>query len=87
MDKYQVGTIFQLYENNEQLYLIVSNVELESGIYLLVVPIDNEEKNTKVEYAKAILLKVNKETDEITIETDKDITSEVIEKTLEQMNK
>ena len=86
MDKYKVGTIFQLYENDEKNYLIVSNVELEKGIYLLVVPFDNENK-TKLEYSKAILLKVNKETDEITIETDQNITSEVIKKTLEQMNK
>jgi len=87
MDKYQEGTLFQLYENDEQLYLVVSKVELELGIFLLTVPVDNIENNTKIEYSKAILLRVDKENEEISFETDREITSKVIEKTLEKMDK
>jgi len=85
MDKYKVGTIFQLYEDDEQLYVVMSNVELEKETYLLVTPVNQVEKNFQIDYSSVFLVKVNNETENISIETNKEIIKNVVNKTLGQI--
>ena len=85
MDKYKAGTVFELYEDDKQEYIIVDNLEKENDVYLLVTPIYNEKGRIKTDYSKVMLLKVNKGTDEINIETDEKVISERVDKILKKI--
>lgn len=85
MDKYKAGTVFELYEDDKQEYIIVDNLEKENDVYLLVTPIYNEKGRIKTDYSKVMLLKVNKGTDEINIETDEKVISEMVDKILKKI--
>lgn len=85
MEKYKPGTVFDLYENDDQEYMIVNNVEKEDIVYLLVVPIYKEDGKIKTDYSKVMLLNVNKQTDDIQIETNESIIREVVEETMKKM--
>lgn len=84
MEKYKIGTVFELYKNDNQEYLIINNVEKEKNIYLLVVPVYNVNGKIKANYEKVMLLNVNKETDEIEIETNEEVIAEVVDRTLQK---
>lgn len=84
MDKYNIGTIFELYENDSQQYVIINNLEKENNIYLLVAPIENQEI-TKVKYDKAILLNVNKKSEEINFETNEEIITQIVDDTIKRV--
>ena len=49
MDKYKVGTVFELYENDNQEYIIVHNMEKDKWIYLLVTPVYNQSGRLKTD--------------------------------------
>lgn len=83
MDKYNIGTIFELYENDNQQYVIINNFEKENNIYLLVAPVENKEE-IKVEYEKVILLNVDKKTDEIKFEVNEEIIAEMVDDTIKK---
>ena len=85
MEKYKPGTVFELYKDDNQEYMIVNNVEKEENVYLLVVPIYNQDGEIKTNYAKVMLLKVNKQTDDIEIESDESIIREVVDDTMKKM--
>ena len=78
MEKYKAGTVFELYKDDNQEYMIVNSVEKENNVYLLVVPIYKENEEIKTDYTKVMLLNVNKETDDMEIETDLEIIKEVV---------
>lgn len=82
MNKYQEGTVFELYENDNKEYVIIKNVEIEKNIYLLVAPVYGEGKNLTFKYNEIILLKVNKDTDEMGFETDEKVVKKVVEMSL-----
>jgi len=84
MDKYKIGTVFELYENDSQEYMIINNLEKEEYVYILVVPVYNIDKELKADYSKVMLLKVNKETDNMDIETDMKIIKEVVDDTFKK---
>ena len=85
MERYKPGTVFNLYENDKQEYMIVNNVEKEEVVYILVVPIYKEDGKIKTDYSKVILLNVNKKTDNMQVETDESIIREVVEETMKKM--
>ena len=85
MDKYKPGTVFDLYENDDQEYMIVNNVEKEKNVYLLVVPIYKEDGKIKTDYSKVMLLNVDKQTDDMKVETDESIIREVVDETMKKM--
>lgn len=85
MDKYKVGTVFELYENDEQEYIIVDNMEKDKWIYLLVTPVYNESGRLKTDYTKIMLLRVHKENEEIDIETDEKVIAEMVDNTLKRI--
>jgi len=86
MEKYKIGTVFQLYEGEEQEYVILNNVKLEGGIYLLITPIQSNNGEIKTDYSKVMLLKVDERTDEINIETDREIVKQVVNSTINKLN-
>lgn len=85
MERYKPGTVFDLFENDDQEYMIVNNVEKEDKVYILVVPIYNKDGEVKTNYTKVMLLSVDKKTDDMKIETDENIISEVVEETMKKM--
>lgn len=85
MERYKPGTVFDLYENDNQEYMIVNNVEKQDKVYLLVVPIYNKDGEIKTDYTKVMLLNVDKKTDDMKIETDERIIREVVEDTMKKM--
>lgn len=86
MEKYKIGTVFQLYEGEQQEYIILNNVKLEGGIYLLTTPIQSDNGEIKTDYSKVMLLKVDEKTDEISIETDREIVKQVVSSTINKLN-
>ena len=87
MEKYKPGTVFELYENDNKEYMIVNNVEKEDRVYILVVPIYNQDGKIKTDYTKVMLVNVNKQTDDMQIVTDESIIREVVEDTMKKMQK
>lgn len=85
MEKYKAGTVFELYKDDSQEYMIVNNVEKDEIVYLLVVPVYKEEGKIKTDYTKVILLNVNKQTDDMEIETNLDIIKEVVNITFQKL--
>ena len=85
MDKYKAGTVFELYKDDNQEYMIVNSVEKENSVYLLVVPIYKENEEIKTDYTKVMLLNVNKETDDMEIETNLEIIKEIVNITFEKL--
>ena len=85
MEKFKPGTVFDLFENDDQEYMIVNNVEKEDKVYLLVVPIYNKGGEIQTDYTKVMLVNVNKHTDDIEIETNESIIREVVDETMKKM--
>ena len=85
MEKYKPGTVFDLYKDDNQEYMIVNNVEKENRVYLLVAPIYKENEEIKTDYTKVMLLNVDKDTDNIEIETDENIIREVINEIMKKI--
>ncbi|MGN1299426.1 MAG: hypothetical protein ACI4UE_05535 [Candidatus Scatovivens sp.] len=80
MNKYKVGTVFELFENNNQEYMILDTFEKENFVYAFVTPINTDKKGvTKTDYTKAMLIKINKITEEMKIETDERIIAEAVD--------
>ena len=79
MEQYKEGTVFVLYENDPQEYIILKRVELEEDLYLVVVPVSNEENKLKMDTKKLFLLKVNKGLENIEIECDNEVIKKVID--------
>jgi len=85
MEKYKQGTVFELYKDDSQEYMIVNNIEKEDNVYLLVVPIYNQDGKIKTDYTKVMLLNVNKQTDDMEIVTDESIIREVVDDTMKKI--
>ena len=80
--KYLKGTIFKLHEDSDESYLIVSSEQIDEEYFLLVMPVDNIEKIV-IDVKKLFLLRVSKD-EEITIETDPELTEKVINIVMEK---
>lgn len=78
MEKYKEGTIFELFENDNQNYIILKNVKIDKIQYLVVAPVDGEFDNLNMDPKKMIIVKVN-EDDSIDIIDDENIIGLVIE--------
>ena len=78
MDKYKEGTIFELFENDNQNYIILKNVKIDKIQYLVVAPVEGKFDNLNMNSKKMIIVKVN-EDDSIDIIDDENIIGLVIE--------
>lgn len=78
MEQFQEGTVFELFENDPQEYIILKKLNLDEKIYLVVVPVDGEQDNLKMNTKKLLLLKVNGVND-IEIEADDTIIRKVVD--------
>ena len=87
MDKYKEGTIFSLYEDSDEDYLVLKRSEIDGNIYILVTPVKINEDNLKYNEEKLILLSVDEKTEEIAFETDVDIITKVVDDLLININK
>ena len=76
MDKYKTGTVFELHQNKE--YMIIDSIKKENSIYALAAPIYNNGENVTANYSKTLLVKIDKDTDEMTIETNENIIEEIV---------
>lgn len=78
MEKYKEGTIFELFENDNQDYIILKNVKLDDVQYLVVAPVEGNIDNLKMNTKKMMIIKVN-EDDSIDIIDDESIIGSVVE--------
>lgn len=78
MEKYKEGTIFELFENDNQNYIILKNVKIDKIQYLVVAPVEGNFDNLNMNSKKMIIVKVN-EDDSIDIIDDENIIGLVIE--------
>lgn len=86
MSKYEVGTVFELFENEEQEYIILDTYDKGEYVYAFVTPIDTDKKGaTRADYTNAILVRINKNTDEMKIETDEQIIEEATESLINKL--
>ena len=83
MNKYKEGTVFELYDNDDRKFMILKNTEIEDVIYLVVAPVNDEEEKIKINPTGVLLLRVDKETDDISFEHNKDIITKVVNNMLE----
>jgi hypothetical protein len=81
MNSYEIGTIFNL-DNKDEEYMIVGNLEKEDNVYLLSAPLNADESP---ELSSAFLLKVNKNTNGVEYCIDEDIAQEVLKNVLETL--
>lgn len=78
MEQYKEGIVFNLYEDDDQEYMILKNINIEGITYLVVVPVHGERENLKMEAKKLLLLKINSDNG-IEIEEDEIIIRKVID--------
>lgn len=78
MNKYQEGTVFQLYEDDDRKFMVVKNVEIDDFIYLVVTPINDHNEKIKINPTGVLLLRINKDTNDISFEHDKEIIKKVV---------
>lgn len=83
MEKYKSGTAFELNDNEE--YIIIDSMEKEDIVYLLASPLYHENKIIKTDYSKTLLVKVDKNTDDMEIETDEKVIEEVINNSINKV--
>lgn len=79
MEKYQEGTVFELYENDATKYIVLKKVELDGNVYLLISELHGAKNNYGIDPKKLILIHVDKDTDEITFENNKEIIRQVVD--------
>lgn len=87
MDKYKVGTIFDIGIENED-YIILYTYEENNKIYLLSesVELGNSENEVKINQGNLILISVNKNDESFEVETDGDIIEKVVNFAIESEN-
>ncbi len=78
MSGYEIGTVFDLYDDDPQRYMVINNLEKENNIYLLASPVQNDNGMWKIDYSKTFLLNVDKATLNIEYETNQDIANEIV---------
>ncbi|MBR5227407.1 MAG: hypothetical protein IKV94_02075 [Clostridia bacterium] len=83
MEQYKEGTVFALYENSDQEYIILKNVKSEEGIYLVVSPVLGDVNNLKLDASKSMLLKVDPQTNDITFVKDENIIRSIVDNIFE----
>ena len=79
MEEYKVGTVFELYEEDQQRYIVLNSLDKDSRIYLLVAPMNDQNGEYKVRYDETFVLCIDKETGEIDYVEDEQIVGEVID--------
>ncbi len=84
MGDYEIGTIFDLYDDDPQKYMIINSLEKEKNIYLLASPVRDEAGSWKINYGEAFLLSVDKDTNDIEYESNEQIANEIV---MDLMNK
>lgn len=86
MSKYEVGSVFELFENEKQEYIILDTYDKGENVYAFVTPIDTDKKGaTRADYTNAILVRINKSTDEMKVETDEQIIEEATESLIDKL--
>ena len=87
MNKYEIGTVFELFENDNQEYVILDSYDKGENVYVFATAIENVKKGaTRVDYTKALLVRINKATDEMKVETDEKIIEEATENLINKMD-
>lgn len=87
MNKYEVGTVFELFENEDQEYMILDNYEKGENVYVFATPIETDKKGViRSDYTKVLLIRINKATDEMKVETDEKIIEEATESLLSKLD-
>ena len=78
MNKYKEGTVFELYDNDDRKFIVLKHVEIEGVDYLVVTPVNDKEEKVKINPTGVLLLSVDKETDNINFEYNKEIIAKVV---------
>lgn len=78
MDKYKEGTVFELYDDDDRRFIILKHTEINGVDYLVVTPINDEEEKIKINPTGVLLLRVDKETDDVSFEHNKEIITKVV---------
>ncbi len=78
MNDYEIGTVFDLYDDDPQKYMVINKCEKENNIYLLASPVNNDSGSWKIRYGETFILNVDKATNRIDYETDETIASELV---------
>ena len=87
MNKYEIGTVFELFENNNQEYMIIDNYEKGENVYAFVTPIETDKKGVvRTDYSKAMLVRINKITDEMKVETNENIIAEATDSLINKLD-
>lgn len=78
MDKYKEGTVFELYDDDDRRFIVLKHTEIDGVDYLVVTPVNDEEEKIKINPTGVFLLSVDKETDDISFEYNKEIITKVV---------
>ena len=75
-----------MFENENQEYIILDTYDKGEYVYAFVTSIDTDKKGaTRADYTNAILVRINKSTDEMKVETDEQIIEEATESLINKL--
>lgn len=79
IEDYKPGTVYELYENDSQEYIIIDTIEEKENLFFFTAPVIGTKKDLKAYYDKTFLIKVKKETGDLEIEKDKEVVKRIWE--------
>lgn len=85
MNKYEVGTVFELFENDKQEYIILDTYDKDEYVYAFVTTISDKKGTVTADYTNAMLVRIDKNTDEMKIETDEKIIEEATDNLIDKL--
>lgn len=87
MNKYETGTVFELFENDIQEYVILDSYDKGENVYVFATPVEREKTGViRADYTQVLLVRINKSTDEMKVETDEKIIEEATENLINKVD-
>lgn len=83
MEQYKEGTVFSLYEDSDDDYIVLKTLNLDNKIYLIVCPVTGEKENLKMDTSKLVLINVDEKTNDIEFVKDEEIIGKAIDMAFE----
>ena len=78
MGKYQEGTVFELFIDDNTEYVVLKELELENNVYLVVSQLYGKKNNFGINPQNLLILCVDPNTDKMELIKDEEIIRKVI---------
>lgn len=79
MEQFEEGTMFELYENSNEYYVVLRVIKINEENYFFVTPAISENNDVKINPAGLFLLRFDQMTSDVEFVEDEEIISKAID--------